>query len=409
MKKNRIILSLLALTMSLVTLAQVKGYQYQQELLDVKDEWHTLNIPPNVLSKSKAGLGDIRILGITAANDTLTAPYFVDILSPSSSIVETPLQIINRSRRTSADFITLKANSTRAINVIKLNFGGDNFDYKLKLEGSSDNSQWYTILDSYRVLSIASSSQNYSYTDLTFPSAEYKYYRISIPKEATMPGITNANMLLRADTEEAINSYTSSIQNQTITKKNITELSVTLEEAVPISLLQLSTKYSSDFIRTIRISALVDSFKTEKGWKESYAAIYSGSFTSFETHTYSIRNIKTNKLKIEIINDENSPITIDAVRVMGYKRMLTARFDQPAKYFLYYGNPKANKPRYDIELFKDKIPKNLKAIGLAQPKQLIDTPKKKDEEASKIWLWVAMGIVMVLLGAFTLNMMRKTA
>lgn len=406
MKKIKIYLSILTLSACGIAQAQVEKHAYKQQLQGVQNEWHTLDVPPYVLSKAKKDLGDIRIVGITKSNDTVTAPYVLDVLSPNTSVVETPLKIINQVRKDDADYATLQPAVNRPINTIKLDFAGNNFDYSIQLEGSNDKSEWFTIVENYRVLSINTGNQNYRYTDLVFPDAEYTYYRIRIPKKQNEPKLSAAKMLQTEKTAELVNDYDLTYL-QSVDTKRTTTLKITLEEDVPLSTLELSTSYPTDFIRSIRIVAVTDSFKTEKGWKESYTQIYNGSFTSFENHVYNLHDVRASKLKVMIYHKENAPFDIDAVKVKGYKRRLTARFDQPAQYALYYGNDEAYSPSYDIALFKDKIPTALKPVTLDEPEQLINTDKPVEQEDSKTWLWVVMGLAIATLGAFTLKMMRK--
>ncbi len=98
MTKNRTYLSILSLLAYTTILAQIDGQLYTQKILEVTDQWHTLDIPVSVLSKSTENQSDIRIYGVTADNDTLTAPYFIDVLSPKTEVVETQLQLLNPGR-----------------------------------------------------------------------------------------------------------------------------------------------------------------------------------------------------------------------------------------------------------------------------------------------------------------------
>jgi hypothetical protein len=408
MTKNRTYFSILSLLAYTTILAQIDGQLYTQKILEVTDQWHTLDIPVSVLSKSTENQSDIRIYGVTADNDTLTAPYFIDVLSPKTEVVETPLQLLNPGRIDITEFVTLKPKSSRIINKIKLGFSGNNFDYRLLLQGSNDTREWYTIVSDYRVLSINSLNQDYRFTDVLFPNSEYKYYRVSIPKLPNNPSITSATMLLTKESDESYTTYELGAISQTVDESNITVLEIPLKNSVPLASLKLFTKNTNDFIRRVKISAVVDSFQTEKGWKVSYADVYSGSYTSFENHVYNLGNIRTNKLRVLIYHNENSPISINDVRIKGFKHRITARFEKAATYYLAYGNKNARKPQYDIALFKDKIPKDLVNLKLERTTRTLNQSiAQKDSEPKKIWLWTVMGFVILILGVFTLRMMRK--
>ena len=68
MKTKLIYLNLLILLSSTLVHAQLNGQLYTQKILNITDQWHTLDIPVSVLSKAKKNQSDIRIVGITADN-----------------------------------------------------------------------------------------------------------------------------------------------------------------------------------------------------------------------------------------------------------------------------------------------------------------------------------------------------
>jgi hypothetical protein len=115
------------------------------------------------------------------------------------------------------------------------------------------------------------------------------------------------------------------------------------------------------------------------------------------------------KLKIIIENKDNQPLTIEGILLKGYVHELTARFTEKATYFLVYGNENANKPDYDIERFPDNVPKMLSTLELGNELEIAkeEAPKKAPLFENKIWLWVIMGMIILVLGWFSLKMMKK--
>lgn len=93
----------------------------------------------------------------------------------------------------------------------------------------------------------------------------------------------------------------------------------------------------------------------------------------------------------------------------GYVHGLIARFIDPATYYLVYGNDLAEKPHYDIDRFADKIPIALTALKLGDEQLIEKTSLQKTEPLfqNKIWLWTIMALIIVLLGWFSLIMIRK--
>ncbi|MBV1922793.1 MAG: DUF3999 domain-containing protein, partial [Flavobacteriaceae bacterium] len=88
---------------------------------------------------------------------------------------------------------------------------------------------------------------------------------------------------------------------------------------------------------------------------------------------------------------------------------LVARFSEPAKYFLTYGNKNATSPNYDVGRFSDKIPGNLKPLKLLEQKSIKqeDEIKKEALFTNKLWLWIIMGLIILVLGGYSIKMLKK--
>jgi len=124
---------------------------------------------------------------------------------------------------------------------------------------------------------------------------------------------------------------------------------------------------------------------------------------------FKFNNVVTSRLRITIQNNDNRPLDFSGFVVKGNIHQLVSRFDDPkSAYYLLYGNPNVANAQYDIHTFENRIPTDIKEATLG-----VETVRLKPSAQSrsplfenKAWLWVAMGLVMLLLGVFTLRMMR---
>ena len=165
-----------------------------------------------------------------------------------------------------------------------------------------------------------------------------------------------------------------------------------------------------DFDRSFSLLHAVDSVQTERGWKHRYQLLASGTLNSQKPHLFTFSSTRAQRFKLLIENGDNEPLQLDSPRVSGYVHELLARFARPADYFLAYGTPHASKPRYDIERFQEAIPKELTALEVG-PEVTLARPLESTSPApliaSKKWLWLAMFLVMAVLGWFTITMMKN--
>ena len=93
---------------------------------------------------------------------------------------EVSSEILNASSNAEGYYFTFENLDAKSINEILLDFNEQNFNWNISLEGSQEQSEWFTILDTYRILSISNEQTTYSFTKLVFPLSKYRYYRLRV-------------------------------------------------------------------------------------------------------------------------------------------------------------------------------------------------------------------------------------
>jgi hypothetical protein len=408
--KLRINLFLICLVTALSLKAQTGSYRFKREITGVTGTWHTLQLPDQVLKNIQPGFADIRIFGVSG-KDTLEIPYLLKQRADKINSREIDFKQLNQSTNEKGYYFTFQAPAANTINQIGLSFKQENFDWKTDLEGSNDNKEWFKILDGYRILSIKNKDTDYQFTKLNFPDAKFQYFRVLL-KSPVQPVLTAAK-IAKTDTLKGI--YKNIGQRFQITKDAITKASiidVTLDRLSPVSYLKINVPTDFDFYRAVKIEYATDSFKTEKGIQYNYADLYEGSITSLEKPEFSFDNTIASKLRITIQNNDNRPLPISSLELKGNIYELIARFEGTKYgYALYYGNPDASAPNYDIQKFEQKIPADPGALVVAEeqnnPAYQIRTKSPLFE--NKAWLWALMAIIIVLLGWFSFKMLKNTA
>ena len=407
--RNKIILACLAVLFCSSSFGQMGQYGYKRELETAHEQWQRIVLPNEIFGKLAADLSDIRIFGITKNNDTLTAPFILQEATGKISGSEVDFRLINQSGNAKGYFFTFELPANKTINQVRLDFKQSNFDWRAKLEGSQDQQVWFTVADNYRVLSIKNELTSYQFTTLAFPDASYRYFRLVI-NSGIKPGLLTAK-ISKQDTVEG-KFITFSIHKTTITEikpERQTAIDIDLPLPVPVSYLKIFVHDKIDYYRPVTIKYPADSFNTEKGWMYDYSTLTSGTLNSIEKNELKFNSTILKKLEIVIDNQDNQPLRIDSFEVKGYEHSLMTRFTEPASWWLVYGNSKASKPHYDIDRFSDKIPAAVTSLQLGT-EQII--PKETSSATrplfqNKIWLWLIMAVIIVILGGFSLRMMRK--
>jgi hypothetical protein len=392
-----------------ISYGQMDAYNFKRELKGISEQWHKIVLPDEVFGKISQDLTDIRIFGVTASNDTIEAPYILRLGTEKIISKDVPFKTLNIAHTDKGHYFTFEIPSTEPINQIKLDFKQKNFDWRVKLEASQNQNDWFTILQNYRILSIKNDITDFQFTKLNFPSSKYRYYRLLVDSKEK-PELIAANIAQQEITDGTFRNHT--IRKFDINenrKSKQTEINIELPMPVPVSHLKIDVKDSFDYYRPVTIKYLNDSTKTEQGWKYNYTTLTSGTLNSMENNDFMFSSTTVQKLKIFIHNQDNQPLTIDTLKVQGYEHDLLVRFTEPATYFLTYGNKAAASPNYDIDRFTDKVPMTLTTLNLGNEL----TIGKKQVQVSgplfknKVWLWIIIGLTIFVLGWFTMKMMKK--
>ena len=404
MTKNKIGLVLM-LFLCLKSFSQTQDFQYRRTLENVSETWHKIILPEESFDKFNPDFSDIRIFG----NNKTETPYILKTASDRISETAIQFKTINVSNKNADYFYTFELLQAKEINQIKLGFEQENFDWKLDLEASDNQTEWFLIQKDYRILSIKNNQTDYKFTQVDFPDSKYKFYRIKI-KASEQPKLIEAKIWEQQKEEGSFKTTTIKTLKKTIdAKKKTSVIEVELAHKVPVSSIKINIGTTFDYYRPVAIEILRDSVKIEDKWHYNYDILMQGTLSSLEKKGFSTDNTLAKKLRITIENNNNQPLDIQGVEVKNAIYFLIARFTEKGNYSLFYGNKKAEKPQYDIENFEENIPKNPSVITVSKEER---NPEFKTETKSalfenKIWLWVLMGIIIVALAFYSLKMLRE--
>lgn len=410
MKQKISILLLLILWSTSGLLAQMDQYNYQRAINGINDQWHRIALPTTIYEKVHPNFSDIRIYGITAQKDTIEAPYLLKIAKSTLEKEQQDFKLINTSKNQEGHYFTFELEEDVAINQIALDFLQDNFDWTIKLEGSQNQQKWFTIKEDYRLVAIKNQLTNYLFSTITFPSAKYRYYRLVVQTKAAVT-LKKATLNLQETTIPNYQNYTPTTQNITFDKaRKVTTIDIDLPRLLPVSFLKIDVVDDFDYYRPMTIQYLTDSIKTDNGWRYQYQNLQRTVLSSLEKKEFTFKSTLAKKIRINIQNQDNPPLTIEDIGIKGYQHQLIARFTKPADYFLTYGREKAALPRYDLVQFTSKIPENLAIVSLAAEQNISKATaiKKVPIFENSLWLWGLMIGIILILGWFTLKMLKES-
>ncbi len=317
------------------------------------------------------------------------------------------LQVLNKSTKDGKLFSTFKLDKDQSVNYLDLDFEEKNFNAYVKFEGSNDQKEWFELVNRQRILSIQNQDLDFESLSLNFPLTNYHFLRatISSDKKLTFNEATFRKKEITKGKFLNIKPITKLTQDKK-NKQTISE--ITFPEYQPVSKLSININQEGDYYRSFSLEVLRDSSQSpNKAWQYYYEPVFSGVLTSIEFNKFEFDAITAKKLKLTVNNADNAPLKIDGINFDGPRVELLTKLN-PGENFLFYGNSLINAPSYDLVHFENQIPDSLSIIQLEKEEKL--SPEKEKVSPlleNKIWLWIAMGAIIALLGFATLRMMSK--
>ena len=415
--KIKSIFSLIFLGISALGIAQKNDFLFKRAIKpNSATEWNKIEIPLPMYEKLNQNFSDIRIYQLSE-KDSMEVPYLLSKTQFTSLENETTeyigFKILNQTKTADGYYFTLESPITADIEEIDLHFSNQNFDWKITLEGSHDQKQWFSILENYRILSIQNSKTDYNFQLLAFEKTNYKFYRIFIPSKET-PILQRASMQEKFTPKIEFNKLLiNNIKQTNSTKYKNSVITFSLPYKIPVYSLILNIEKNDAFSRPIEIKYLVDSVKTEKGWVKNYETFYYGKIIYYGAKDldFSFSNndvIWAKDFQIIIENQDNTPLTIKSVNAFSPKYFIYFKPKNEENYFLFYGNKKSSLPEYDLKLIEDKVFKLSKSDASLSDEEKLPKKEKPTKEPlfkDKGWLWGVMILIICILGFFSHRML----
>lgn len=248
-------------------------------------------------------------------------------------------------------------------NLLKLEVLEQNFAKSITVYGSYDNIEWQNILieDIYKV-------ENVEKTDISLKDRQkYKYYRLRIPNNLEKINIQNLQVM-NIDLYKSENDFERHIQTR-FEIENINKESLIIvhnPNRVKIKNIQLDTE--GNFKR--RYQVYIKDPKDQEDKTKQYIGrsdnIYNLALKDLNVSQTSIdfsnSPVTSELIMIQVENGDDRPIHIKGITADYYLDKVVFESVTDANYKLLFGNRDAQKPSYDIALYKENIEKEKQEI-----------------------------------------------
>jgi hypothetical protein len=374
-------------------------------------------LPPAILSHAASQLSDLRLY-----NGRSETPYVILRSAPvaSSQQVIAPLNLGRRAGQTVFD-LAMPAGRYRDV---ELAITGRDFIATVTVSGSQEQASAQTKIGSYTIFDLTRQRLGRS-TVLHLPDSDFRFLHFSVAGPIAPENVSGLSVE-RMPAKEA--KYQTVAQaSQVAIKGRDSVIEFTVPRHTPVDRIVLvpgavPTSFSRDV--RVSISPILQQKSSDAVGSPRQASVY-GSFLRVhrlqDGHRIDEERLNVLAPEVEfdtpatwtvtIENRDDAPIQISSVRLEMLERSLCFDASEAVGYTLHYGDPALAAPRYDYaSLFALQTNAAKASVGpeSANPDYQDRPDSRPFTERHPVLLWVALAIVILLLGAVALRSAKLT-
>lgn len=375
-----------------------------------RDGFYKIAVAPTVSSYMNSTFSNARIVGA----DGKEVPFVIETeKGVAAATTFLPYFIEEKSiLPDSCTILVLKNNQGTSINNIHLVIKNAAVSKEAALYGSDDKIAWYALKDRFRLGYIESTEGTAEIKIIDFPASDYVYYKLWINDDERAP-----LNILRAgyykNTTEEIKYQEVPIQS--VTQKNVDKektsyVRISLDTLMTFGRISWEVEGLPFYQRTASLYTTRE-VTDRKGRKKEYR----DHITSFQMNSRHegiqyFSPTRSDDLLLEVANGDNPPLNIKNIKLYQEVRYLVAWLEKNNSYTLKFGDENMPVPIYDLAFFKDSIPSNLSVIEPAKVRPIVQALATNQTTffTTKMFVWVAIAVVIVALGIMSVRMIRET-
>lgn len=308
---------------------------------------------PDVYSGASAGLADLRI--IQAKDQEIPYELVIETGRRDRSSIPVKIRDLGFVPGQYSSFVAELGREGLLHNEIEVSTDSENFQRDVIVEGSNDNTTWTVLRERSKIFDFTLKERNFTsrFTRVGYPESTVRFLRVRIIDNEEKPlNITGASVysVVENPAEEA--SYPATIIQRTEDSAKRTSL-IVIDlglEGLPTNRVTIRTP-QVNFYREVTLEGTGDASALRWDVLQRPSVMYSYDTPKFvgDQLTLSYPETTFRYLRLSIQNEDNPILPVEEVDVFGVSRKLIFEAQPDAPYRLYYGNPKARSPSYELE------------------------------------------------------------
>jgi len=300
-------------------------------------------------------------------------------------------------------------------NQVEIETAGDNFRRLVDVQGSADGVEWYTLVSGAITFQFTARGRTVEQKSVDYPVSRYRYLRIRVERDSQVdraaPELKTVRIFRSVRVKGEMVSFRGnpeSLDADRFYGRPASIWRVDFGARIPLERLVL-TMGSGVFSRPYQLDAIDD--------PASPTALASGVLARSEDATDRQQTIEfperfARRVKLTVTDDRNAPLPILEFTAQSAARQVVfeAQSAGAGPIRVYYGNPRALAPHYDLAA---RLPAELRALRMPlgpRRENPIYRPEPKPFSERSPWLvYVVLGAASLVLAAILLSLVRASA
>lgn len=304
-------------------------------------------LEPHQLGESAAKIpfADLRVV----SDRKEEVPWQIVSRRPEQRREELPVQMRNLSRTEKGEtWLELLVDKQEArVNAVEIITPDTDFSRQVQVLGSPDGKKWNTLRKDGVIFDI-SRGEKLRHTRITFPQAGFRHLALKIANDDAQP-LTISNVKVLQESNSQGQTYTihgKTDKPELNASRQESSIVVRMNMVFPLDRLIVATA-ERNFQRSVEVQ-----IKRGTGDWERWAQ---GTIFSFDTATMhesqlaiDMPEVATREFRLVFKNLDSPPLPVTSVSGEGYRRLLVFKQQADRKLYLFWGNPLAPQPQYDL-------------------------------------------------------------
>ncbi|MGH9665888.1 MAG: DUF3999 family protein [Bryobacteraceae bacterium] len=379
------------------------AWQFRRPLpVGVAPAVSALRLDAGIYRGARTDLADLRIV-----HDGREVPYVLERLSTRIEDREVPADVLDKSISGGALHLTLATHNGVRHNRVRISTPRTNFRQRVTVETSDDNRRWSVVRDDAEVFDFTEKDRTISVLSVDYPESTRPYVRLTIRGWSDPDFVSGAWIRFHREAP-AVRVTLASLSPQRVEDAAMRSTLLTLDfgAALPCNRLEFDSA-TPRFSR----AAEVEFSAGEKQWTFAARGVLARREPADKV-ALDLAELHSRYLRVHVFNRDDRPLDFERVRVEADERRVTFESAGGGAWWLYYGNPEAKAPEYDLAavLPHDKtISAILLNAGDAQTNPDYRPPAPLERpwtERHPALLYATLALAIVLLGAATIRFLR---